>query len=203
MWLKLRTSIVATFIQLIVTLTALVVSCTLAKADNPPVIEWQLTDAKVTSWGTMSTLKEGNMRTGIQIETKADTATPGALFSRGVFKIEMTAFSPFKDMAGQKKGRWYLRGSWTITTKDADAKTAKARYSPYLLTGLLSSTLLFDPATKNGTMAAQSRLQRGGTRPRVERSGTAGYTYTGDTTFNGILTTPFIPMSQEKKENIL
>lgn len=194
-----RITAVITIMQLIITLTLFTFSCHLADAGQPPaIIDWQLSGAKVNSWGAIATMKEGRMRTGIKIEAKADTSTPEAIFSEGIFHIDMTAFSPLKDMPGQKRGQWYLRGSWTITAKDADPSVVKARHNPFLLAGVLSTSLPFDPAVKSGLMEAQVRLQRGGTKPLIGRMPPGSYS--GNSNFEGTLTIPFLPSAAKGKQ---
>lgn len=185
--------------QLIITLTLVVPSYSKAESGQPQaIIEWQLFDTKVISWGTVISATEGRMRTGIKITGKAFNETPDAIFHDGVFSITMNAFSPTEDMAGQKAGNWYLRGEWTIAATGADPTTLKSRYNPYALTGLLNTSLPFDPSAEIGDMAAQVMLQRGGTKPRTGRM-PAG-TYSGKSNFEGKFTTPFIPSVSKGKK---
>lgn len=196
---KQRVLALIIIMQFIVTLTLFLPLHSIADADQPPaLIEWQLSDTKVVSRGTLATAPEGKIRTGIKITGKAVSSIPGAIFSEGVFNIVMTAFIPNEDMAGQKKGSWYIRGKWTITATGADPADLKPRYNPYSMTGLLSTSLPFDPSVENGNMVAQVTLQRGGTRPRTGRM-PAG-SYSGKSNFEGKLTTPFIPSVPKGKK---
>jgi hypothetical protein len=173
------------------TLVFLIASCGVAVANQKPsVMEWQLSEAKVVNPGTVGALTEGSMRSGIKIEAKAVTQTPGAIFPEGTFSITFNAFSPTKDMPGQKAGIWYLRGEWTITAPNVDPAILKARYNPYSLSGRLIGSVPYDPATTIGMLEAEVILQRGGTKPRTGRI-PAG-TFTGTTIMEGKLTTPFI-----------
>ena len=166
---------------------------------SPPTIEWQLSDTKVESWGKPGTTTEGKVRTGVKIKGKAITETAGAIFPDGTISIEMTLFSPARDLINQKKGQWYARGAWIITAKDADPAALKSRYNPYVLSGTLNATLPYDPSVKNGPMAAVVQFQRGGTRPRVGLP--VKNSFLGNSLFEGKLTTPFIPAPQQQKEN--
>jgi hypothetical protein len=177
--------------QFIMTLAFFVASCGPAAGDQAPaVMEWQLTEAKVINPGTVGTLTEGSMRSGIKIEAKAVTQTPGAIFPEGTFIITMNAFSPAADMPGQKAGSWYLRGEWTITAPHADPEILKARYNPYSVSGMLTGTVPYDPATTLGMLEAEVRLQRGGSKPRTGRMPTGSFS--GTTIIEGKLTIPFI-----------
>jgi hypothetical protein len=133
------------------------------------------------------------------MNAKAISETAGAIFTEGSFSIEMTLFSPARDQNSQKKGNWYARGAWIITARDADPAALKARYNPYALSGTLSATLPYDPSVKTGPLEAVVLLQRGGTRPRVGRM--VQNSFTGNSLFEGKLTTPFIPAPQQQKEN--
>jgi hypothetical protein len=166
---------------------------------SPTTIEWQLFDTKVVSWGKPGTTTEGKVRTGVKMNAKAISETAGAIFTEGSFSIEMTLFSPARDQNSQKKGNWYARGAWIITARDADPAALKARYNPYVLSGTLNATLPYDPSVKTGPLEAVVQLQRGGTRPRVGRP--VQNSFTGNSLFEGKLTTPFIPAPQQQKEN--
>jgi len=196
---KQRALAIFIIIQLIITLAISVFLYSVAAAGQPPAtIEWQLSDAKVISWGALATAKEGRMRTGIKIAGKAVSWTPGAIFPEGAFSVAMNAFSPSADMADQKAGNWYLKGEWTITATGADPAALKSRYNPYAMTGLLNASLPFDPTVETGTMEARVRLQRGGTKPRTGRM-PAG-SFSGKSNFEGKLTTPFVPSAAIAKK---
>ena len=188
---SLRSRGAIVFMQFIVALTIFAATCGVAVANqNPSIMEWQLTEAKVVNPGTVGTLTEGSMRSGVKIEAKAVTQTPGAIFPEGTVSITLNAFSPTVDMPGQKAGSWYLRGEWTITALNADPAMLKARYNPYSMSGMLTGTVPYDPETTLGMLEAEVRLQRGGTKPRIGRM-PAG-SFSGTTKMEGKLITPFI-----------
>jgi len=164
----------------------------------PKAIEWQITGTKVVSPGKVITSKEGKTRMGMKIEGKAITETPDAVFAEGEFSIDITVFKPEGDKPGPGKDRWQLRGNWTITAKDADPATMKARYNPYVLSGALNADLPFDPALRSGALEAGVRLQRGGGRPWGGHR--ASGSFIGNSIFEGKLTTPFIPATAKGKE---
>lgn len=185
-------------LQTVIALTLILFTHGRAAAEPPPaVIEWQLSDTRVISWGAARDGVEGRMRTGIRIEGRAMTATPGAIFSEGTFSTTLNAFRPVEDMGDQKAGTWYLRGQWSVTAQGADPAILKARYNPYSISGQLTASVPYDPAFATGAMEAEVRLQRAGTRPRTGRMPTGAFA--GTTNFEGTLTTPFIPSSVTKK----
>ena len=180
--------------QFLVAMTIIAATCGVAVANqSPSLMEWQLSEAKVVTPGAVGTLTEGSMRSGIKIEAKAVTQTPGVIFPEGTFSITLNAFSPSADMPGQKAGSWYLRGEWTITAPNADPALLKARYNPDSMSGMLTGTVPYDPETTLGMLEAEVRLQRGGTKPRTGRM--PGGTFSGTTKMEGKLTIPFIALT--------
>jgi len=193
-----RTISLIVAMQAIIGLTLILLLHGRAAADpQPAFMEWHLSETKVISWGTVSNGAEGSMRSGIRIEGKAVTATPGAIFSEGKFSTTLNAFKPARNMGGQKAGIWYLRGEWRVTAKGTDPAILKARYNPYSISGMLTASLPYDPSSASGAMEAEVRLQRAGTRPRTGRMPTGSYS--GSTNFEGTLTTPFISPTVVKK----
>jgi hypothetical protein len=130
------------------------------------------------------------MRTGVKIEGKVVTTTPGAIFSEGTFSATFNIFNPREDVSDKKAGNWYLRGEWAITAKGANPAVLKSRYNPYSLSGMLTASIPYDPSFAVGVMEAEMMLQRGGSKPRTGRM-PAG-TFSGSSNFEGKLTTPFI-----------
>jgi hypothetical protein len=194
---RIRSVIVT--LQTAVALTLILFAPGRAAAEPPPaVIEWQLSDTRVISWGTIGNGLEGSMRSGIRIEAKAATTTPGAIFSEGKFSTTLNAFKPIEDMGDQKAGTWYLRGQWSVTAQGADPAILKARYNPYSISGQLTAAVPYDPASATGVMEAEVRLQRAGIKPRTGRM-PAGV-FVGTTNFEGTLTTPFISTAIVKRE---
>jgi hypothetical protein len=178
-------------VQLIIALTLLAASYCMAADQTPAFIEWKLSDMKVVNMGTVSSGAEGSMRSGVRIEGKAVTETPGAIFPEGKFTVKVNVFNPAEDIQDQKAGNWYLRGEWSITAQGAGQEELKSRYNPYSLSGMFTGSLPYDPAAKTGAMELEMKLQRGGMKPRTGRMQTGKFTGTSD--FAGILTTPFIP----------
>jgi hypothetical protein len=178
-------------LQTIVALIMILLAHGQAAAGTPPdAIQWQLSDTKVISWGTLSDGLEGSMRSGIKIEGKAVTEAPAAIFSEGKFSTTLNAFRPVTDMGNQKAGIWYLHGQWSVTAKGADPALLKARYNPFSISGMLTAAVPYDPSFATGVMEAEMRLQRAGTKPRTGRMPTGSFS--GSTNFEGTLTTPFV-----------
>lgn len=160
-------------------------------------VEWQITEVKQLSSGTVTASEKGKTRMDMAFTGKAVTNHPEASFSEGIFTIKVNAFKPGKVAPpGAAKDHWQLRGEWTITALNADPAVVKARHNPYLLAGVLTSQLPFDPAEKVGSLTADVRLQRGGTRPWAGQK--AKGAFVGNTQFEGTLTTPIVPDPMKK-----
>lgn len=164
---------------------------------QPNAIEWRITDTRVVSAGREVASGEGKTRAMV-IEGKAVTETPDAIFPEGVFKINLAVVKPEQKKPAKQADRWHLRGSWTITAKNADPVVMKARYNPYVLAGALNAETPYDPALGGGALEANVRLQRGGVRPWAGPK--ARGTFAGSSKFEGKLTTPFIPDMHKGKE---
>lgn len=186
-----RISSVLAMLQIIIVVAIIHIAHGTATAEQTPaVIQWQLSETKTISWGTLSNGLEGSMRSGIKIEGKAVSATPGAIFSEGKFSTTLNAFKPNEDMGEQKAGVWYLHGQWSVTAQGADPALIKARYNPHSISGMLTAAVPYDPSFATGIMEAEMRLQRAGTKPRTGRMPSGSFS--GSTNFEGTLTTPFI-----------
>jgi hypothetical protein len=154
--------------------------------DGPPKgVEWQLSETTAISWGILSRTSEGEIRSGIKIEGKAVAQSSDNTFSEGAFTVTLTAFAPYEDMPGQKKGNWYLSGNWSITATGTDPTSHPSPTS--VLTGTLKASLAYDPAVETGPMAAELRLQHRGVSVRAGRMSKGSYS--GKSNFEGRLTT--------------
>ncbi len=129
----------------------------LLQAGSMPAV-WGLTNARVVDPGKTMILPEGTLTSGFTIEAMAIART-NAPVSSGKFLLTLSAFLPSKDMPGQKAGRWYVRGTWSIA--NANAALGKARYRPGLVKGDLLAELTFNPATQLGAFSAQVRVPGG------------------------------------------
>jgi hypothetical protein len=118
---------------------------------------WTITSTKVTDVGDAGEAAEGAIRTGYTVEGTAVSAS-GAPFKQGRFKATLSAFSPGRDLPGQRKGLWYVRGSFTITDVRAKGKAATNRHSPSVLRGTLDAQAPFDPTRARGVFASDIRL---------------------------------------------
>ncbi len=145
-------------------LVLLVVASTLAAASPlirkaPTASEtviWKLSKAQVVDPGQTTATQEGTLTTGYTIEATAKSKEK--LVPEGTFRLTLSAFSPSKDMPGQKVGRWYVVGKWSITDKNAKPDSDKLRHTPDVLKGDLQADLTFNPAASPGNFSALARF---------------------------------------------
>ena len=157
---SLKTSIVGVLAIVLVLAFAWTTS-TLAKTKSDPVVPeiaiWELTKASVVDPGQTVQTKQGTLTTGYTIVAKAK-AKDNKLVPEGEFRLTLSSFSPKKDLPGQKAGRWYVQGTWTITKNNADPDTVKVRHNPDFMKGDLRTELTFDPTTSQENWTAAARL---------------------------------------------
>lgn len=135
---------------------ALVLICAVAAPAEQQAVTWQLTNFQVVDAGETVEIPKGLLTTGYIME--GDAASLGGPFANGKFQLTLSAFSPFKKMAGQKPGFWYVQGVWTITDVSAAPELAEARYSAAKVRGNLSAQLTFNPATDSGEFSGKVRV---------------------------------------------
>lgn len=176
--------------RIIIILFVLIAGAPFTAGGSPGRIEWQLSDTRLVSRGTVAVTAEGSIRTGIRIEGKA-TAMDQVVPSEALFTATLTAFSPNVEMPGQTKGFWYLSGNWTITAADAASAARTPRGNPALLAGVIKAALPFDPVVGTGFMEAEVRLQQRGMSPRAWRM--ARGTFSGTSHMEGSLTITAVP----------
>ena len=148
---------------------------------------WKLANGRVVKAGKSRDVMQGTMSSEHVVEAEAITEDPACSFPKGIFRISLTAFLPNRDMPGQKKGRWYVRGDWTITDINTPPDALKARYSPHLLRGMLTAETSFNPVTGKGMIAGKILLQRAG---RERRGVTERGNFNGNELFEGTLIMP-------------
>jgi hypothetical protein len=108
----------------------------------------------------------------------------------GKFQLTLSAFSPFKKMAGQQPGFWYVQGVWSITDVNAAPEVAQARHSAAKVKGNLSAQLTFNPATDSGEFSGMVRV------PFSPFQGRGAGTFSGDLENEGQL---YVAMQSLKK----
>jgi len=157
----------------------------LAGAEKAPgivttLVSWQISNASVIDPGRTEIIKQGFFTSGYTVEA---TATGGDPLPQGRFEMVLEAFSPNRDMPGQRAGYWYVKGTWAIVDPNASPEAKKARHSPAVVEGTLLAELPFNPATTPGTLTATIRLLSltGG---RWNRS---SGTFTGNEKFEGTI----------------
>ncbi len=119
---------------------------------------WQLTNAKIVNSGQTAVTKEGTLITGFTVEATATTTDPAASFQTGKFQLALTMFSPSKDLPGQKAGRWYVYGDWSITDPNASPEMLEAKHSPAVIKGKVSADLSFNPAAVRRAFTAKKKV---------------------------------------------
>jgi hypothetical protein len=119
-------------------------------------VNWQISELKVVNAGHSEATAEGSLTQDYVLEGKVSGGSSD-LISDGTVRVTLSAFSPAADSTTQKKGRWYVRGSFTLI----DAKlpgVGGGRYPPGTLTGRIQAELAFDPSTSPNLWLGQAVL---------------------------------------------
>ena len=149
---------------------------------------WQISQTRVMAQGETTVIPEGVLSSGYVLRGKASSNEEGAPFIEGIFQVTLSAFSPTKDMPGQKAGKWYVRGDWTLTDSNADPAARQFRHNPHLISGTLTAELDFNPAETAGELEAKLFQQKSAMRQR--RGGVPMGTFSGNQNFEGTLYLP-------------
>jgi hypothetical protein len=88
---------------------------------------------------------EGTLTTGYLVEAMA-TPTGSGVFA-GRFQASLSFFTPSRNLPGQRVGRCYVGGSWTITHPAAGPKQ-QLHENPLMARGRLTADLASDPRGK-------------------------------------------------------
>jgi hypothetical protein len=126
-----------------------------AAAIHNASMSWRLSDAQVVEAGETVILPNGTMSTGYTIEATAES-TDSTFVTRGILRVNLTAFTPKKDSHMQKAGIWYIRGKWLLSDIDAPP-SSNPRFTPGVIDGQLQVELPFNPA-EGGDWSATLRL---------------------------------------------
>jgi len=124
---------------------------------NQDMVIWELTRTKVVDPGTLDETAPGYRLVGYTIEAKAKSKG-GNVIPDGNFRLTMNIFSPNEDMGSQRKGYWYVDGTWTITKKNADPDSLKVKHNPDKADGFLLAELSFNPAGGVGNWTGKAVL---------------------------------------------
>jgi hypothetical protein len=151
---RLLILIIGICLVLLVSTSALAAPLMQGSASEKSEVLWQLTETVVIDPGTTVKISEGVLTTGYTVEAVAKASSDQAPVQDGTFRLTMTVFSPDDDMPGQKAGRWYVRGLWTVVDSAAKSTDVNRRHSPDAVRGLLSTELSFNPATTKSAFAA-------------------------------------------------
>jgi hypothetical protein len=115
-------------------------------------LAWQLSQAKVLRQGQLATNSGGITLTGYTLEAAAKAkAGAGNRLPEGKFVLTLNAFSSPTNRPGFMAGRWYVRGTWIITTKNTHPSAAHAESPqphPDFIQGHLLADLECSPAAK-------------------------------------------------------
>ena len=111
---------------------------------------WQLTNLRLTP------AKVIELPTGTLAETYllvgATTAPTNTLIKEGNFQLVLSAFWPKQDLPGQPAGKWYVKGTWTITDPTVPTPVVRQRQPPGVVTGMLVTTLDHDPTQSGASL---------------------------------------------------
>jgi hypothetical protein len=143
-------------------------------------LTWNLHNGRVVQYGTTMEIAEGSLTTGYTIEALA--LREGSTSADEKFLLTLTVFSPRQDRLGQKAGRWYLRGSWSITEEQAKPEERRTRYGPGEAKGTLTAELSFNPITEAGIIHGRIRMSR-----LARAGGNGAGTFQGNQLFEGKL----------------
>ncbi len=142
---------------------------------------WRLTDAVVTSRGTVATLHEGVLVTGYAVRSTATSIGEGR-YRRGRFQLTATLFAPGATSARQRGGPWQVNGAWEVL--DPHLSTEERGRSPFVAGGRLQAVLAFNPLEAPGMLEATLFLT--GLVPVGARMVGQG-TFSGNERFEGML----------------
>jgi hypothetical protein len=120
----------------------------------PETLTWGLTKTVVVDPGTRSVTAEGTLVRGYVIESKAKEKD-SKLVPEGTFRLELSAFQPSLDMAGQEAGRWYVQGKWSVIDKRAPEET---KHSRGVMSGFIGADLGFNPTADQSSWSADAGL---------------------------------------------
>ena len=124
---------------------------------NQDMVIWELTKTEVVDPGILQNASEGYYLTGYTIEAKAKSKG-GNVIPDGKFRLTMEIFSPNEDMGSQRKGFWYVTGTWTIVKKNVDPEMLTVKHNPGKAEGMLFAELPFNPAEGVGNWTGKAIL---------------------------------------------
>ncbi len=119
-------------------------------------VSWKLKKGRIIDPGQTNKSKDGELTLGYIVE--ADASSSDAPIKKGFFRATLSSFSPAKDLVGQKKGVWYVNGTWEIIDKRASKEKVKAKHSDAVIRGRLQTQLDFDPTQTSGNFVAETEL---------------------------------------------
>jgi hypothetical protein len=107
----------------------------------------QFTQFAVESKGVSAKIKEGAITTDMFVRAVAMAPAKDGTLASAHFLLKLTAFQPAQDMPGQKAGRWYVMGLWTLNSQEQpEAQSLVSKRNPHAATGYFKAVLSFNPA---------------------------------------------------------
>jgi hypothetical protein len=104
---------------------------------------WTLSDIAMEHPGQTSALADGMI---VRYLLRGSVSTTGGTDTKeGTLQLVVSAFQPNHDMPGQRAGRWYIRGDWSITDSQAPSPMRGQRHRRGELAGTLVSELDANP----------------------------------------------------------
>jgi hypothetical protein len=115
--------------------------------------------ARLVEPGTTRRSDEGTLTVGRVVEGSTIGLGDLATFREGSFRVDVSVFTPARDMPGQRVGFSYVTAAWSVSKPDATT----VRHSSGVLNGTMTAETAFDPTSENGTITAVARMPAGPT----------------------------------------
>ncbi|NUM45224.1 MAG: hypothetical protein HUU38_11015 [Anaerolineales bacterium] len=118
---------------------------------------WELSKLEVISEGQVVEMKEGLITSDYILEGQA-TSKNDAFITEGVFRLTLTAFSPYEAIGAQKPGYWYVQGTWTLTKNNPNLEAMQAKHNSEVVEGTVIAEIPFDPTKVSLNWTGLARL---------------------------------------------
>lgn len=152
-------------IKKLIIITALIIVTVTATATvtakKPTISEdiaiWELTKITVVEQGQNVDMQEGDFFTNYVIEARAHQKN-GNIIPNGVFRMSLSAFSPYQKIGTQSPGYWYVQGSWTITKDNPNLAAMEAKHNSEVIEGSIVAEVPFNPISDWDNWTGLARL---------------------------------------------
>lgn len=123
---------------------------------------WSIGRLEVVSKGVPKRMVQGTMIDGYTLRAPAK-ARGDAPVGDGVLILQLSTFSPAKDLPQQPKGLYYVKGIWRIVAGGA-ADPGPGRGGPGILQGTITAALPSDPTAGEGGFTLRTKITPGANR---------------------------------------